>query len=213
MTKLVWDAPGERVYETGVDNGVLSIYGTSYAWNGLVSVDENPSGGDLEELFYDGYKYEFGEDSQGLDLSISAYSRPDAFRLCEGQESSFRGLRIDQRARAPFSFSYRTLTANDEMGTELGSRLHFVYNCMVIPATKSNATLDDSAGVNARSWTVKTRPESWPNGVFSSHFIIDPETVYPGVLSWLQDRLYGSDITDPSFPTAQEIYAQFMIAD
>ena len=40
MSKLVWDAIGERFYETGIDHGVLypvesGAYPKGYAWNGL----------------------------------------------------------------------------------------------------------------------------------------------------------------------------------
>ena len=41
MSKLIWDATGERLYETGVSNGVLfpmgsnGSYAAGVAWNGL----------------------------------------------------------------------------------------------------------------------------------------------------------------------------------
>ena len=49
MSKLVWDADGERFYETGTDRGVLfpvvaGVYSAGVAWNGLTAVTESPSG-------------------------------------------------------------------------------------------------------------------------------------------------------------------------
>ena len=50
MSKLVWDKVGERLYETGVDHGVLypiqtgGKYNKGVAWNGLSAVTESPSG-------------------------------------------------------------------------------------------------------------------------------------------------------------------------
>ena len=50
MTKLAWDQVGDRLYETGVSNGVLympnpgGVYDDGVAWNGLVTVTESPSG-------------------------------------------------------------------------------------------------------------------------------------------------------------------------
>ena len=50
MSKLVWDNVGERLYETGVKQGVLypmsatGTYDLGVAWNGLTAVTESPSG-------------------------------------------------------------------------------------------------------------------------------------------------------------------------
>ena len=49
MSKLIWDAVGERTYETGVDHGILFVnedgtYGAGEVWNGLSNVTESPSG-------------------------------------------------------------------------------------------------------------------------------------------------------------------------
>ena len=54
--KLVWDQSGEKFYETGVDRGVLfpmegAAYGEGEAWNGLISVDEQPSGAEPTPLY------------------------------------------------------------------------------------------------------------------------------------------------------------------
>ena len=44
MSKLIWDKVGERLYETGVDHGVLypiqtgGQYNKGVAWNGLSAV-------------------------------------------------------------------------------------------------------------------------------------------------------------------------------
>ena len=49
MATLTWDQTGERLYETGVDHGVLYLpddkgeYASGVAWNGLTTVTESPS--------------------------------------------------------------------------------------------------------------------------------------------------------------------------
>ena len=48
MSRLVWDQLGERIAETGVDQGVLypftsGAYGAGVAWNGLTSLNEAPT--------------------------------------------------------------------------------------------------------------------------------------------------------------------------
>ena len=62
MAKLVWDATGERLFETGVDHGVLYVMGTNgyengVVWNGLTAVNESPEGGEPTALWADNIKY------------------------------------------------------------------------------------------------------------------------------------------------------------
>ena len=67
--RLVWDATGEHIFETGVDHGVLYVldettesqdygkYGVGEVWNGLTTVSENPSGAEPTALWADNIKY------------------------------------------------------------------------------------------------------------------------------------------------------------
>ena len=61
--KLVWDKTGERLYETGVDRGVLypiqagGVYSKGVAWNGLSAVSESPSGAEASPIYADNIKY------------------------------------------------------------------------------------------------------------------------------------------------------------
>ena len=63
MTKIHWDGSGERLYETGVDRGVLykpnnsGVYTNGVPWNGLVSVTESPSGAESSAQYADNLKY------------------------------------------------------------------------------------------------------------------------------------------------------------
>ena len=62
MTALTWDNVGERLYETGVDHGVLyrvgsdGSYEAGVAWNGLVTVTESPSGAEATATYADNIK-------------------------------------------------------------------------------------------------------------------------------------------------------------
>ena len=63
MSKLIWDKVGERLYETGVDHGVLypiqtgGQYNKGVAWNGLSAVTESPSGAEPSPIYADNIKY------------------------------------------------------------------------------------------------------------------------------------------------------------
>jgi hypothetical protein len=60
--RLQWDQVGERIYETGVDHGVLYIpngvgeYDEGVVWNGLVSVSESPTGAEATPQYADNIK-------------------------------------------------------------------------------------------------------------------------------------------------------------
>jgi len=60
--RLEWDKVGERIYETGVDRGVLyeptnGVYASGVAWNGLTTVTESPSGAEASPQYADNIKY------------------------------------------------------------------------------------------------------------------------------------------------------------
>ena len=63
MVALMWDKTGERLYETGVDHGVLfqidpaGEYVDGVAWNGLTAVTESPSGAEASPQYADNIKY------------------------------------------------------------------------------------------------------------------------------------------------------------
>ena len=57
MAVLTWDEVGERIYQTGVDHGVLYLQdGTVAVWNGLIDVEES-SNTELKSFYLDGVKY------------------------------------------------------------------------------------------------------------------------------------------------------------
>ena len=64
MAVLTWDEVGKRVYQTGIDHGVLYLQdGTVVAWNGLVDVEESLST-ELKSIFSRWNKV-FGEFGSG----------------------------------------------------------------------------------------------------------------------------------------------------
>ena len=90
MYKLKWDQTGERLYETGVKQGVLypqsasGSYPNGYAWNGLTAVTESPSGAEATALYADDIKYLNLLSSEEFGATIEAYTYPDEFAQCDG---------------------------------------------------------------------------------------------------------------------------------
>lgn len=209
MTKLVWGAPGERFFETGVDRGVLFVDGTGYAWNGLSSVSEKSSGGDLQEYYLDGIKYAQILTAEDYAATIEAYSAPREFSQCDGSFEIYSGLSATQQRRKEFGFSYRTLVGNDISGQDLGYKLHVVYNAIAAPSEKTHSSTSDSVDAQTMSWDVTTVPNQLSGIRPTAHFVIDSRRASVPDLTELEDLLYGTNVTNPSLPTAAALVAIF----
>ena len=85
MPRLEWDKVGERLYETGVDQGVLYVqdetgaYPEGVAWSGLRSVSESPSGAEPSPLYADNIKYLNLLSAEEFAATIGAYYSPEEF--------------------------------------------------------------------------------------------------------------------------------------
>src|SRR5699024_8942864 len=115
MPKLVWDQTGERLYETGVDRGVLYLldesnkYNKGVAWNGLTAVSESPSGAEATDLYADNIKYLSMRSAETFGATVEAYTYPDEFGQCDGSAEIATGVLIGQQSRKTFGLCYRTV--------------------------------------------------------------------------------------------------------
>ena len=200
--KLKWDETGAKLYETGVDRGVLYLhsngaYPKGVAWNGLTKVSENPSGAEPTALYANNKKYLELMSNEEFAATIEAYTYPDEFAVCDGSAELVPGVRIAQQARKPFGLCYRTLIGNDENGTEYGYKLHLVYGCLAKPSSKENSTVNDSPEAVTMSWETSTTPVDVTYGDATykptAHLVIDSTIVDKNKLSALEDVLYGKD--------------------
>lgn len=209
MTALIWGASGSRLYEAGVDRGVLYVDGIGYAWNGLVGVSEAPTGGEAVPYYYDGYKYINTSVAEEYAATIEALGAPEEFAVCDGTVSLINGLSITEQPRKSFGFAYRSLLGNEEMGLDYGYKLHLVYNAYASPTTRTRKSLAGTAEAEKLSWGIVTAPP-WITGRRpSSHFVIDSTKTPPVLLRELEDMLYGTDTSAPYLPHPQQIIEQF----
>lgn len=219
MAKLEWDKVGERFFEAGVDRGVLylatnGIYDTGYAWNGLTAVTESPSGAEANAQYADNMKYINLISAEEFGCTIEAFTYPSAFGQCDGSAEVEQGVYLGQQSRRPFGFSYRTLIGNDLVGTDLGYKIHLVYNAQAAPSERSNGTVNDSPEAMTLSWEVTTTPAQV--GVIggksyraTAHITIDSTKADPTALAALETILYGSAGVDPRLPAPADVVALF----
>ena len=211
MSKIVWDAVGEHIFETGVRNGVLYLkdetgaYNTGVAWNGLTSVSESPEGAEPTDLYADDIKYLTLMSAENFKATIEAYTYPVEFEECDGSATIANGVVIGQQARKPFGLCYRTAIGNDTDGNEHGYKLHIVYGCQASPSEKQYSTINDSPEAITFSWEVSTTPVNVAGKKPTATLIIDSTKADKAKLTALEAILYGSEEKEPRLPLPDEI--------
>lgn len=200
MPRLEWDQIGERLFETGVDRGVLypaqnGAYPKGVAWNGITAVNENPSGAEPTALYADNIKYLTLMSAEEYKYTLEAYMYPDEFAACDGSASLVPGVTIRQQKRVPFGLCYRTLIGNDTDGQEHGYKLHLIYGGLASPSQKDHKTVNDNPDAATMSWEVDTTPVTVPNHKPTSVIEIDSTTLTAEKLAKLEAVLYGGDYT------------------
>ena len=210
MSKLTWDASGERLYETGVKQGVLyvmdsNVYGNGVAWNGLTAITESPSGAESTPLYADDIKYLDLRSTEEFGATIEAYTYPDEFAACDGSASLADGVSIGQQARKMFGLCYRTTVGNDTDGTDHGYKLHLIYGAMASPSEKAYSTINDSPEAITFSWELTTTPVNVTGFKPTASLTIDSTKIAPEKLAAIEALLYGSESGEAKLPLPDEI--------
>ena len=216
MTRVTWDNTGERLYETGVDRGVLyipngsGVYDNGVAWNGLTTVTESPSGADSTALYADNMKYLALVAAETFGGTLEAYTYPVEFNQFDGIAIPQTGVYVGQQARKTFGLCYRTKLGNDLLGNAYGYKLHMVWGCTAAPAEKAYATINDSPEAVTFSWEISTTPVAAGGSLLpTSLMVVDSTKVNSTKLSTLEDLLYGTAGTAPALPTPLEVQNVF----
>jgi hypothetical protein len=196
--KLNWDATGEKLFEAGVDHGVLypvdsnGTYPNGVVWNGLITISESPEGGDENAFYADNIKYGVLRGTEDFGGSIEAYTYPDEWEACDGSATLATGAVVSQQTRKAFGLCYRTLIGSDVDGLEHGYKLHLVYGATASPSEKSRETINDSPDASSMSWDFTTVPVNVTGHKPTSHVIVDSTKATESGLAALLAVLYGT---------------------
>ena len=205
MAVLTWDKVGERVYQSGVDHGVLYLSdGTSVPWNGLIDIEEGSSQ-ELKSFFLDGVKYLENLSPGDFLGKLKAYTYPDEFDSVNGIANVAPGLNYYEQPPKSFSLSYRSRVGTD-LDENFGYKIHILYNLLAVPETYTRATKTDS-GVQPIefSWSLTGTPEKVNKRRPTVHISIDSRDTPPDILKLVEATLYGTPSTNPSLPSMIEI--------
>jgi hypothetical protein len=214
VTQLVWDAVGDRRFETGVDRGVLYIpntagaYDSGFAWNGLSKVSEKPTGAASNKQYADNQVYLNLVSTEQFEADLEAFTYPDEFGQCDGTAEPEPGVAIGQQTRKSFGLSYRTKVGND-LNADLGYKIHLVYGATAAPSAKDFNTVNDNPAAIAFSWSISTTPVQVSGYKPAATITIDSTKVSASALATLEQTLYGTAGVDPALPTPDAVLAMF----
>lgn len=213
MTKLQFNAVGERFFETGVKKGVLYVmndsgtYENGVVWNGLTAVTEKPTGAEPTNLYADDIKYLVLYGAEEFEATIEAYTYPEEFEQCDGSASLAKGVSIGQQTRKTFGFCYTTSLGNDTQGQDHGYKIHIIYGCKAKPSEKGYSSINDNPEAITFSWDITTTPVAVSGMKPTATVVIDSTRVESGKLQKLEEKLYGSSTAQPTLPSPDEIKA------
>jgi hypothetical protein len=208
--KLVWDKTGERLFETGVNKGVLYTqdasgeYPKGVVWNGLTAVTESPSGAEATPLYADNIKYLNLMSTEEFGATVEAYTYPEEFAECNGEAALAKGVTIGQQTRKTFGMSYQTKVGND-VNSDLGYKIHLIYGALAAPSEKAYATINDSPEAITFSWELSTTPVEVTGLKPTASITIGSTKVDAGKLAALEAILYGSESEEARLPLPSEI--------
>lgn len=205
MAKLAWDKTGERVYQSGIDRGVLYLNdGRAFPWNGLTSVEDG-SEKEISSYYMDGVKYLEKISPGDFSGKVKAFTYPDEFEPMNGVETVSPGLLFYDQPPEDFCLSYRTKIGNDVSDTEFGYKIHLLYNLVVNPDASTFETLADPIKPVEFTWSISGSPPPLAGHRPTVHIAIDSTSFDPEFLQTLEEILYGTDTTNPRLPSIQEI--------
>lgn len=207
MPVLTWDKPIDRVYETGLDKGVLYLPdGSAVPWNGLTSIIEQFDR-EVSPIYYDGMKVNDLVVLGDFKATMRAITYPDEFSEIEGLGAPRDGVFFgDQRSQA-FGLCYRVQIGNSLEGDTVGYKIHIIYNLTAIPSDKTYASTTNDPSLVEFEWNLTAIPEEVPGYAPTAHIIIDSTKIDPWLLEDLEIKLYGSTAADASLIPMPDLVA------
>jgi len=206
VTSLQWDLSVDRIYECGLDRGVVYLeqYTRGVVWNGLVEVNDTSDVGSLE-VFFDGNKIIDYPTNGTPSVQIKAFTYPDEFDFYAGTAEVENGLYLKNQTSLRFGLSYRTLIGDDSVGLDLGYKIHIWYGLVATLDPVSHMTMDDSLEPILFNWKATSSSELLTGYAPIAHVIIDSRYMNPEDLIYLEEIIYGTEETQARLPSLETL--------
>lgn len=199
MPTLLWDEAGTRVYESGIDRGVLYLSdGAGVVWNGLISVNEIVEENEISPTYFDGVKITEIVVPGNFAATMTAFTYPDEFLEFEGTVDIGNGLFATNQRQKRFGLSYRTMIDSDSDVQHY--KIHILYNLLAVPSQKNYQTLSNSPNPIEFEWNLSAIPGEINGYRPSAHLIIDTRYMSPDLVRDIEGTLYGEGINSAVLP-------------
>jgi hypothetical protein len=146
---------------------------------------------------------------EDFEATVTAFSAPKEFSVCDGAAAVQTGLFATQQPRKPFGLSYRTRVGNDIDGQEHAYKIHLIYNAVVAPSSRDNKTSGSDVEPNTLSWAISALPPTLTGRKPTAHFFVDSRWADPVKLAAFETILYGSDVAEARLPSVAELSTIF----
>lgn len=207
MTKLIWNAYGEKGFELGIEKAVLYVDGFSpVPWYGVSSINNTPSGGEITPSYIDGKKYLNTFAKQEFKSTIKTYSIPFELEQCLGNKAiEYPGIIATNQSTSFFNISYQTKIGNDIDGLYKGYKIHLIFNAISTSSDNNYQSIKSNVFTNPVSITINAIPPVINGVLLSSYMVIDSTKHSSLQMSNISDILYGTTTTLPRFITHNEL--------
>lgn len=199
-----WGDSFKKLYNHGLDRGMLYVDTVGTPWVGLTGIDFSPAGGGLEPRYLDGRLVTIAETPNEYSGRVTAFTKPDEFLPCLGTRV-LNGLQIHNQPSKPFDLTYRRM-ANASDGTT-GYEIIFVYGCRTQDGSRTDATTTDTTDIQSLSWDLTAVPVSIPGFRPTPVFTISTRSVSATKIASIERILYGAAGAAPRMPTISELTA------
>lgn len=222
MSKLIWNQDGKRVYTAGLYKPALFVMkkdGTGYAngvsWGSIITVKENPSGGDESTGYACNEQYYSISSKEKFKGTITAYWSPKEFDACDGSlEADLGGGKLSKGAyatgqkRRRFGLAYVVGLGNDSQDLSYGYELHIIYNAKAEPSERERKTVNDKPDAVTLSWGFSTLPTTVGIADLdaTSHVFVRSTEADHDKLKALEEKIFGTDSADAMLPSPKEFF-------
>lgn len=180
MAELVWSNKQSRY---GIDRGVVYLRNAGYALNGLVNATMGYEDSAIDDLYFDGLKYNRSIVRSDYRVTLELFTIPNDILGCFGYKQLFPGYFVGNQIRMPFSMSFRVQTQNSY-------RIVLLYNLTADEIGFSTTT--DGANPKGNTFKVSctSKPVVHPKGLFTG-LAIEKSNYDKPDFDYFEDRLYA----------------------